>query len=211
MKRLVYILLLAIPLFTACHKKIWDKLNDHEARIARLEALCNQFNTNISSLQSIVAAINARDYVKDVVPVTENGVVIGYAITFANGSPVTIYNGKNGEDGQDGHTPIIGIKSEDGAWYWTLDGEWIVDDSGNRVRADGAAGITPQLKIDEDFWWVSYDNGANWIKLGSAVGEGAGDSMFQEVRQDDNYVYLVLASGEVIQLAKTRGLTWVYV
>ena len=220
MRNLIYILLLAIPLFTGCHKKIWDKLNDHEARIARLEALCNQFNTNITSLQTIVAAINARDYVKDVVPVMENGVVIGYAITFGNSSPVTIYNGKNGKDGEDGkdgkdgkdgHTPIIGIKSEDGAWYWTLDGEWIVDESGSRVRADGAAGITPQLKIDEDFWWVSYDNGASWIKLGSAVGEGAGDSMFQEVRQDDNYVYLVLANGEVIQIAKNRGLTWVYV
>lgn len=208
MRKLIYILLLAIPLFTGCHKKIWDKLNDHEARIARLEALCNQFNTNITSLQSIVAAIDARDYVKDVVPINENGKVIGYAITFASGSPVTIYNGKNGEDG---HTPIIGIKNEDGVWYWTLDGEWILDDSGNRVRADGAAGITPQLKIDEDYWWVSYDNGANWTKLGSAVGNGSGDSMFQDVTQDENYVYLVLANGEVIQIAKNRGLTWVYV
>ena len=208
MRKLIYILLLAVPLFTSCHKKIWDKLNDHEARIARLEALCNQFNTNITSLQSIVAAIDARDYVKDVVPINENGKVIGYAITFASGSPVTIYNGKNGEDG---HTPIIGIKNEDGVWYWTLDGEWILDDSGNRVRADGAAGITPQLKIDEDYWWVSYDNGANWTKLGSAVGNGSGDSMFQDVTQDENYVYLVLANGEVIQIAKNRGLTWVYV
>lgn len=208
MRKLIYILLLAVPLFTGCHKKIWDKLNDHEARIARLESLCNQFNTNITSLQSIVAAIDARDYVKDVVPINENGKVIGYAITFASGSPVTIYNGKNGEDG---HTPIIGIKNEDGVWYWTLDGEWILDDSGNRVRADGAAGITPQLKIDEDYWWVSYDNGANWTKLGSAVGNGSGDSMFQDVTQDENYVYLVLANGEVIQIAKNRGLTWVYV
>lgn len=208
MRKLIYILLLAIPLFTGCHKKIWDKLNDHEARIARLEALCNQFNTNITSLQSIVAAIDARDYVKDVVPINENGKVIGYAITFASGSPVTIYNGKNGEDG---HTPIIGIKNEDGVWYWTLDGEWILDDSGNRVRADGAAGITPQLKIDEDYWWVSYDNGANWTKLGSAVGNGSGDSMFQDVTQDENYVYLVLANGEVIKIAKSHNLTWVYV
>ena len=35
--------------------------------------------------------------------------------------------------------------------------------------------------------------------------------MFQDVRQDDKFVYLVLANGEVIQIAKSNGLTWVYV
>ena len=176
------------------------------ARIARLETLCNQFNTNISALQALVDAINARDYIKDVVPVTENGLTIGYTISFNSRNPITVYNGKNGEDG---HTPIIGLKSEDGVWYWTLDGDWILDDAGNKIRADGT---TPQLKIEAEYWWVSYDNGSTWSRLGPAgSGSGSGDSMFQEIRQDDNYVYFVLAGGEVIQLAKTHGLTWVYV
>ena len=209
MRKLLYLLLAAIPMLTSCHKAIWEKLNDHEARIARLEALCNQFNTNITSLQSIIEVLNARDYVKDVVPVTENGTVIGYAITFGSRNPVTIYNGKNGEDG---HTPIIGVKSEDGVWYWTLDGDWLLDADGKRVRADGTAGITPQLKIEDDYWWVSYDNGGSWAVIGHiASGTGTGDAMFREVRQDENYVYLVLANGEVIQLAKNRGLRWEYV
>ena len=188
---------------TSCHKDIWDKLNDHEARITRLETLCNQFNTNISSLQALVDALNARDYIKDVVPVTENGLTIGYTISFGGRNPVTIYNGKNGEDG---HTPIIGLKSEDGIWYWTLDGDWILD-NGSRIPANG---VTPQLKIEADYWWVSYDNGFTWSQLGH-TDTGSGDSMFQEIRQDDNYVYFVLADGEVIQLAKSHGLTWVYV
>lgn len=72
MKKVLFICIIFFTL-TGCHKAIWDKLNDHEARIARLETLCNQFNTNISSLQSLVNAIDARDYVKDVVPVMENG------------------------------------------------------------------------------------------------------------------------------------------
>ena len=205
MKKLLIIFITFLAL-TACHKKIWDKLNDHEARIARLETLCNQFNTNISALQALVDAINARDYIKDIVPVTENGLTIGYTISFNGRNPVTIYNGKNGEDG---HTPIIGLKSEDGVWYWTLDGEWILDDAGNKVRADG---LTPQLKIEADYWWVSYDSGSTWSKLGKAVGnQGEGDSMFQDVRQDNKYVYLILADGEVITIAKGGGLTWVYV
>lgn len=209
MKKLIIILTAAILLLSSCHKAIWDKLNDHEARIAKLEAFCNQLNTNILSLQSIVDVINARDYVKDVVPINENGKVIGYAITFANSNPVTIYNGKNGEDG---HTPGIGIKSENGVWYWTLDGEWILDDKGNRVRAGGQDTITPKLKIEEDYWWISYDNGATWEKLGKALDANVSDEcMIKDITQDDKYVYLTLASGEVIQLAKTHSLTWVYV
>lgn len=208
MKRFLLILAAAVLLLPSCHKAIWDKLNDHEARIARLETFCNQLNTTISSLQAIVNVINARDYVKDVIPVTEAGKVIGYTITFGAGSPVTIYNGKNGEDAR---TPLIGIKKDqDGAWYWTLDGQWILDDEGAKVRADG--NVTPQMKIEEDFWWVSYDNGASWTRLGKAVGQPGqdGDSMFREVRQDDHFLYLVLADGEEIKIAK-GGLSWVYV
>ena len=208
MKRFLLLLSALLLLLTSCHKAIWDKLNDHEARIARLETFCNQLNTSIASLQSLVNVINARDYVKDVVPVNEAGKVIGYTITFGASSPVTIYNGKKGEDA---HTPLIGIKKdEDGFWYWTLDGQWLKDGDGGKVRADG--GPTPQMKIEEDFWWVSYDNGTSWTQLGKAVGNPGenGDSMFREVRQDERFLYLVLADGEEIKIAK-GGLYWVYV
>lgn len=66
MKRFLLLLSALLLLLTSCHKAIWDKLNDHEARIARLETFCNQLNTSIVSLQSLVNVINARDYVKDV-------------------------------------------------------------------------------------------------------------------------------------------------
>ena len=112
-------------LFSSCHKAIWDKLDDHEARIARLEALCNQYNTTINSLQSLVASMQSNNWIKDVMPVSENGLTIGYVISFVHGDPITIYNGKNGENGQ---TPIIGVKKdEDGKWYWTIDDEWLLN------------------------------------------------------------------------------------
>ena len=68
------------------------------------------------------------------------------------------------------------------------------------------------MKIEEDFWWVSYDNGTSWTQLGKAVGNPGenGDSMFREVRQDERFLYLVLADGEEIKIAK-GGLHWVYV
>lgn len=59
------------------------------------------------------------------------------------------------------------------------------------MRADGGH-VTPELKIEEDYWWVSYDKGASWTKLGKAVGESSagGDSMIKEIRQDEGCVYV---------------------
>ena len=208
MKRrfLLYILLALLPVMSSCHKEIWDKLNDHEARIARLEALCNQYNTTINSLQVLLSSMQSNNWIKDVLPVSENGLTIGYVITFMHGDPITIYNGQNG---QDGRTPIIGVKQDvDGIWYWTLDDDWLLNTEGKKVPAQAQV---PRLKIEEDFWWVSYDNGNTWSKLSKAINESSGDSMFQEVRQDDKFVYFVLTNGQTITIQKSGGLTWEYV
>ena len=65
----------------------------------------------------------------------------------------------------------------------------------------GKDGITPLLKIENDYWYVSYDEGQTWQQEGRATGED-GDSMFQSVTQDENYVYFTLADGTVIKIAK---------
>ena len=225
-------------LFVSCEyddSELRDKINDHENRIVQLEELCSQMNTNISSLQTIVTALQGNDYVTSIAPVTSGDETIGYTINFSKSGPVTIYHGEDGKDGsngadgqdgadgKDGHTPVLGVKmTSDGNYYWTIDGEWLLDDDGNKIRAngldgadgsdgangqdgqDGAAGkdgITPQLKIEDGYWYVSYDNGVQWTQLWKATGEdgqdGAdgkdGDSMFSKVTYDDDFVYLVLA------------------
>ncbi len=256
MKKLLTYLLVAITMIIAgCSEsfddsKIWDKLDDHESRITKLEELCQQMNTNISSLQTIVTALQNNDYVTGVTPITENGKTIGYTITFAKSQSITIYHGKDGQNGADGkdsdYLPTIGVKQEtDGIYYWTLNGEWLLDANGNKIKAqgtdgkdgangedgedgkdgangeNGADGITPQLKIENDYWYVSYDNGASWTQLGKATGEdgkdgtngtdgtnGAdGKSFFQDVTQDENNVYFTLADGMVITVPKGLALS----
>lgn len=75
------IVLALMPLLASCHKDIWDKLNDHEARIAKLEALCNQYNTTINSLQVLISSLQSNNWIKDVIPVSENGLTIGYLLS----------------------------------------------------------------------------------------------------------------------------------
>lgn len=210
MRKAIFALLAGMALLvSSCYddSEVWETLRDHEARIAKLEALCSQYNTTISSLQTIVAALQENSSIKTVAPIMENGKTIGYTITFTRGNSITIYNGTDGQDGLDGHTPIVGVKQDaDGLWYWTLDDAWMLNAEGNKVPA---AGTTPSLKIENDYWWVSYDGGVNWAKLGKAVGE-SGDPMFSSVEWDDKSVTFVLYNGQTITIP-IHNLTWVYV
>ena len=177
-----------------------------------LQRLCNETNTNLSALQTIVTALQNNDYITSVDPLTENGKVVGYTIKFAKSNPIVIYNGKDGADGVDGNTPVIGVKKDtDGIYYWTLDGEFIVAD-GQKIKAqgtdgnngaDGSDGVTPKLEIREGYWWISYDNGTNWTQLGKATGEDGKDADSIKITQDENNVYFELADGTVITISKT--------
>ena len=177
-----------------------------------LQRLCNETNTNLSALQTIVTALQNNDYITSVDPLTENGKVVGYTIKFAKSNPIVIYNGKDGADGVDGNTPVIGVKKDtDGIYYWTLDGEFIVVD-GQKIKAqgtdgnngaDGSDGVTPKLEIREGYWWISYDNGTNWTQLGKATGEDGKDADSIKITQDENNVYFELTDGTVITISKT--------
>ena len=229
MKKISLLLLtLTICFFTACHDDIWNAIDDLDGRVTKLEELCKEMNTNITSLQTIVSVLQSNDYITGIVEIKKNGEVIGYTITFGKHDPITIYHGQDGKDGADGkdgqdssaNAPVIGVAQDiDGMYYWTLNGEWLLDNNGNKLPVsgkdgqNGANGTMPQLKIEEGYWYVSYDNGMTWAQLGKATGEDGkkgdkgdtGDSMFQSVTQDDNYVYFTLADGTVIKIAKGNG------
>ena len=278
----------AALLLAGCAEPFDDSLirkdiSDLQTRMSRLEQLCSEMNTNISSLQTIVTALQSGDYITNVTPITKDGVEVGYTISFAKSGSITIYHGHDGENGQDGADgkdgrdgsdgqdgkdgengkdgadclPVIGIRQDsDGCWYWTIDGEWLLDDNGNKVKAsgtdgkdgrngedgqdgqdgkdgsdgkdglngrdgnngsdgtdgkdgldgkdgtDGKDGVTPLLKINDGFWYVSYDDGATWSLLGVATGAAgsAGDSMFKSVSVGDTAVTFVLADGTTFSI-----------
>ncbi len=225
MKKLLFITaLLCAVLCSSCGDEYDDSalrndLNSLEARVAKLEEMCKQMNTNISSLQSIVNALQNNDYVTGVTPITKNGEEIGYTITFSKSKPITIYHGEDGADGKDGNSvaPVIGVKKHtDGIYYWTLNDEWLTDANGNKIKAQGADGtdgtngkdgVTPRLKIEDDYWYVSYDNGKTWEEVGKATGEdGAdgtnGDSIFTTIdtSSSSDYVIFTLSDGSQIKL-----------
>ena len=198
-----------------------NDLNDLENRVAKLEELCKQMNTNISSLQKIVVALQDNLSISKVEQISD-----GYIIHFSDGSTATIKNGKNSED-----APIIGVKKDtDGIYYWTLDGEWLTDEKGNKVKAQGTDGkdgvdgedgtngkdgITPQLKIENGRWMLSMDNGKTWTDIGQATGADGTDGedgidgkdgtngIFKSVTEDNDNVYFTLEDDSVITIPKS--------
>ena len=199
MKKLFHVALTVMLSIVSCQEfddsAIWDKLDDHESRIMNLEELCKQMNTNIASLQTLVTALQNNDYVTAVIPVTKDNKTVGYTISFTKSQPITIYhgedgtdgkdgiNGKDGVDGKDGSTPLIGVRKDtDGTYYWTLNGDWLLDASGKKIKAqgtdgqegvhgkDGQNGKTPEFKIENGDWYVSYDDGVSWNLIGKATG-----------------------------------------
>ena len=220
MKRLFFALLAIMAL--SCSKfddsEIWDKLNNHESRIAELEMLCKEMNAEIIKLQTLVTALESNDYIVTASPLVTGD---GYTFVFKSGKSVVVYNGKDGTNGTNGITPQIGVKQDaDGYYYWTVNGEWLIVD-GNKVRAsatdgtngkNGTDGVTPKFKIEDGYWYVSYDNGVSWEKLGKAEGDSGlnganGDSFFKSVDIKDGYVVFVLNDGldTVIKIPLQKG------
>ena len=225
MKKLLSLLMCGLLLF-GCGDKYDDSalrndLNDLENRVTKLEELCKQMNTNISSLQKIVEALQDNLSISKVEQISD-----GYIIHFSDGSTATIKNGKNSED-----APIIGVKKDtDGIYYWTLDGEWLTDEKGNKVKAQGTDGkdgvdgedgtngkdgITPQLKIENGRWMLSMDNGKTWTDIGQATGADGTDGedgvdgkdgtngIFKSVTEDNDNVYFTLEDDSVITIPKS--------
>ena len=70
MKKLLSLVFCGLLLF-GCSDKYDDSalrndLNDLENRVEKLEELCKQMNTNISSLQTIITALQNNDYITSV-------------------------------------------------------------------------------------------------------------------------------------------------
>lgn len=184
---------------------IWSAITDLQNRMKAVEELCKQTNTNLGALQKLVDALSENEQIKSIAPIEKDGNIIGYTLTFTDGESVTLYN-KNNEENV-AVVPQIGVSQDsDGIYYWTLDGEWLLDANGNKIKAQGEDALTPKFKIEDEYWYVSYDNGVTWNNVGKVVPGGSVDcdcqSIITDVEYDDEYVYITLADGNVLVLPR---------
>ena len=242
MKTIQRILLMAmIPLmatsFSAC-TDYQDEIDALDVRVTNLEQLVKQLNADLANIQAIVTVITNGDIITNITESSE-----GYIINFYNHDPIFVRHGADGKDGKDGKDGADGKDGKDGAngkdaqmpnitveldpadgnYYWKLNGEWLKDPNGTRIRAngingadgkDGADGVSPQVRINESgIWEVSYDGGQTWISTGTpATGadgkDGADANAIVKVvtHWNEGYVEFITNSGSFrVPLAIVEG------
>ena len=203
----------AMMTFTGCYddSDLQTRMDQAEADIAELQQLVKDINTNISGLVTVVDALKNSDQITSVTPLSDGS---GYTITFSKSGTITIYNGKNGvdgtngtngangENGANGHTPQISVKlDQDGQYYWTVDGEYLTDAEGKKIPATAHI-ATPQIRINEGNFEISYNEGLTWEIIGNA---GASDDVvFKQVIDGPASVLFVLSDGTQIEIPKTQ-------
>ena len=93
MNRKIYILLIACLAIAGCKdflvdefresdKMIENTLAENTERIEALENLCRDMNQSISSLRTIVEALQQNEFVRSVTAIVENGKTVGYSLVF---------------------------------------------------------------------------------------------------------------------------------
>jgi hypothetical protein len=183
---------------TSCDKYNYtDDLQGLGSRVEDLEKKVLEAGEQIELLNELILAINTNGYITDI---TDNGDGT-YTIKFNTDKTYTLRNGHVGKDGKTS-TLDMGVKQDpkDGKWYWTLNGDWLLDGNGNKMPAgakdgqdgkdgkDGKDGIDgkdgssatavlPQVRINKNrYWEISTDGGTTWENTGiSADGKDGKD------------------------------------
>lgn len=117
-----------------------------------------------------------------------------YTIVLSDGTVITVANAGEGAS-------LISVAEENGAYYWTLNGEPLTDAEGNKLPVATAPGVRVNTKTNE--WEVSPDGGKSWLGTGIAAEEGT--SLFAKVEEDEGFVYFTLADGTQLKVARSTN------
>lgn len=192
------IIILIAAIITACSKyddsDIQKQIDELSLRLEALEQSCDDINDRIDALQKLVDALEANDFITSVETIIEDGSEVGFIINFSYSDPITIYNNQQ-------QIPTIGIsKDDDGKYYWTLDGEFMMDESGEKIVASGTDGQDGQSSIlsvgeyDGALYWKINNE---WLLLdGEKVAVATDQASTSEVSytQDDTTFTIIFGS-----------------
>lgn len=136
--------------FTACDTTDLERdINSLKDRVEDYEAQVQKLNDDMNIIRVLL------DGNKTITSYSFDGT--NYTLTLSNGETLTLTQGVMGAN-----YPSITIDEESGNWI--IAGK----DSGIKAEAEDGkdAPYTPQFKIENENWWVSYDGKNTWENLG---------------------------------------------
>lgn len=206
MKKRILFAAFAACLLAGCDNDDLEKRVDSlENRLEIVEKTLTEINSGISSLQTIVEALQNGKSVSNV-----EETATGYVITFSDGSNITLKHGQDGTNGQNATAPVIGMAEFEGAYYWTvtIDGKTqFMENNGKKVPVTGN---TPKMGVNEDgYWTVDTGNGPEPVKDedGNLIPARAGatGSFISDVVYTDKSIKFIFSDGTIITLPKDLG------
>ena len=191
MKKFVTLLSLLVLLCTACTN--WSTtLDGMQQQLNKLKGDASLMNSQAEAVTAIVNALHQNASATDITPIKEGSKTVGFTLTFNAKDVVTVYN----------QPSAVTFTQKNGKYYWTVDGNILKDASGNELEIAGNA-VTPQFKVDGSSIKYSLDGGSQWLSAGDDLIASQPVSLITE---DENNVYINLASGEKISIAKNVDL-----
>ena len=192
---LAVVLPVFLSVFSGCTDMVRPELDETHAKLQALQELAGAVNWDLHILDLIVKEL---DDGHTILPETFQQTDDGYEVSFRDGKKIVIPFGKDGVDGVQ-FIPV-GVRDEDGLYYWTVGGEWLLDADGNKMRAGGTDGFVPQFKVEDGSWWISLDGGATFNEL-ARCDDLDGFGVFRDVQQTvSGKVVLTLWDGETVEL-----------
>lgn len=198
-----------------CGKFVRDELIYMQQEIDAIYDQVEQMNKGVATLKTVVTEMADNGYIVSVDEYQdeEKG---GYTLKFKsvhldeNGSivsedsySVTLYSGVDGEPGKDAEPFVLGARQDttDLRWYWydLQADDWMYAlDGRTRFLVDGQDGRTPELKVEDGYWQISWDGGLTWEATEwKAKGDDAKD-IFSKAEVFDDRVELTLAADSTV-------------
>lgn len=186
--RKVFLTLLAAASLCACTGDLKDRVDTLESKVAALETKVNE---NASSIAKLAEAAAKAVTIESVTPNEDN---TSYTIKFSDGTTAVLTNGKDAE------SPVVGVKESDGVLYWTVNGEFMTNGDA-KIPVTGKDGKTPEFKIENGKWFVSFD-GTSWEEVAVT---GTVEPKLEMTETDTEYVFTL---GEtVFKITKSKAFS----
>ena len=215
MKRYLYILAGVLLAWSCTDLSEYETdIDDVKNQIEQVRKECEKINARMESMQALAAQVQARESITGISEILDDsGEVTGYVITFKNADTITIYLPEDSESPvpDSPSEVLISIKADSEGLWWTLNGEYMLDEDGERLSAS-VSGMTPELKVENDVWYVSVDGGKTWGELDVAESEVITSVGVSQVIKGNDEVTFTLTDGTTfrIPMSKTASLSLSY-
>ncbi len=179
--------------FAACDTTDLERdINSLKDRVEDYEAQVQKLNDDMNIIRVLL------DGNKTITSYSFDGT--NYTLTLSNGETLTLTQGVMGAN-----YPSITIGEN---------GNWIIAGKDSGVKAEAEDGkdapYTPQFKIENGNWWVSYDGKNTWENLGVvATGTPSGETSpisNVEPASDGNFITITLSNGTPYTIPVVKDL-----